>query len=91
MTRRPGPVHSCTVLTTDSNELTSDLHDRMPVILAEEYWDRWLDPELTEPDPLLPLMVPYSSDEMKLNEVSTFVNNARNEGPECLEEERKLF
>ena len=79
------------MLTTDSNELTSELHDRMPVILAEEHWDRWLDPELMEPDPLLPLMVPFSSDEMKMAEVSTFVNNARNEGPECLEEERRLF
>lgn len=89
--KTPGPVHSCTVLTTESNELTSDLHDRMPVILPEEHWGLWLDPELTEADPLLPLMVPYASDEMKLNEVNTFVNNARNEGPECLEVERRLF
>ncbi|MEM7311989.1 MAG: SOS response-associated peptidase family protein, partial [Planctomycetota bacterium] len=87
----PDPIYTCTVLTTDSNELTSDLHDRMPVILTEEHWDFWLDQDLQESEPLSSLMVPFDSDEMKLEAVSTFVNNARNEGPECIEIQRELF
>jgi len=87
----PGAIESCTILTCDSNELTSELHDRMPVILPESKWDIWLDPELIDADPLMPLMQPYDSDEMQMSEVNTYVNNARNEGPECLEVERKLF
>ena len=40
-----GPIESCTVITTDSNELLHDIHDRMPVILPEDAYDRWLDPK----------------------------------------------
>jgi putative SOS response-associated peptidase YedK len=35
-------IKSCTVITTESNELIEPLHDRMPVILAEEEWPAWL-------------------------------------------------
>ena len=31
-----GPIESCTVMTTTSNDLTSNIHDRMPVILGED-------------------------------------------------------
>ena len=85
------PIQSCTILTTDSNELTTPLHDRMPVILREEHWELWLDAEMQESDPLMQLMQPFPSDEMTMSEVGTFVNNARNEGPECLQAERRLF
>ena len=38
------PVESCTIITTDANEMTEDLHDRMPVILPKDTYDLWLDP-----------------------------------------------
>jgi hypothetical protein len=33
---------ACTILTTDANELASDIHDRMRVILDENDFDDWL-------------------------------------------------
>jgi putative SOS response-associated peptidase YedK len=36
------------VITTNPNELVSEIHDRMPVILRPEDYDRWLS---AEPDP----------------------------------------
>ena len=36
------PVESCTIITTNANEMTQELHDRMPVIL--DAYDLWLDP-----------------------------------------------
>ena len=39
-------IESCTILTTDANDLTRPIHDRMPVILKPEDYDLWLDPEV---------------------------------------------
>ena len=86
-----GPIESCTIITTASNDLTADIHDRMPVILPAEQHDLWLDPELEEKEPLLPLLKPYPSDEMKVAVVSTHVNNARHDDPACIEVQRELF
>jgi len=38
-------IQSCTILTTDSNGVMGELHNRMPVILAEKDWARWLGEE----------------------------------------------
>jgi putative SOS response-associated peptidase YedK len=70
-------LESCTILTTGPNELASQLHDRMPVILDPEDYDAWLAGEQ------IPL-VPFPADRMSARPVSTFVNNARNEGRECI-------
>jgi putative SOS response-associated peptidase YedK len=37
-----GVIKTCTIITTESNTLIAPLHDRMPVILAEEDWPAWL-------------------------------------------------
>ena len=37
-------IRTCTIITTDSNDLVRPIHDRMPVILPEDAEDRWLDP-----------------------------------------------
>ncbi len=39
------PLRTCTIITTEPNALLASVHDRMPVILSEESWDRWLAPE----------------------------------------------
>jgi putative SOS response-associated peptidase YedK len=85
------PIETCTIITTETNELTRDLHDRMPVILRPEDYDLWLDPALQESAPLLPLLVPFAADEMKLQAVSTHVNSVRNDDASCVAPERGLF
>lgn len=78
------PILSCTVLTTQSNQCTADLHDRMPVILEPEDENSWLDKDLAESDRLEQLFQPFPSEHISIRPVSTFVNNARHEGEGCL-------
>ena len=78
-------IDSCTIITTEPNELMADIHDRMPVILSPEYYDLWLDPEFEGKEKLRTLLRPYPADEMTAYAVSTVVNNPRNENPACVE------
>ena len=43
-------IESCTIITTDANELMKPIHDRMPVILASANYARWLDLKTTRKD-----------------------------------------
>lgn len=78
-------IDSCTIITTDANDTLRPLHDRMPVILHEEDYDRWLDPKIDDPIQLGELLKPYASEELTAFPISTLVNNARNELPQCIE------
>ncbi|HUT13177.1 MAG TPA: SOS response-associated peptidase [Thermoguttaceae bacterium] len=84
-------VESCTLLTTGPNELIRSIHDRMPVILARGDYQLWLDPEIREPEPLVPLWKPYPSEEMAAVPVGPMVNDPANEDPKCIEPQRDLF
>lgn len=77
-------VSTCTVITTEANEIVRPIHDRMPVILPKEMQDKWLDPE-TDEATLLELLKPYPSDEMETRYVSSLVNSVKVDSPECLE------
>ena len=78
-----GELLSCTILTTAPNKLMATLHDRMPVILSPNDYDRWLDPSVTDPDEVQKLLNPYAG-EMHAHPVSRAVNNVRNDGPELV-------
>lgn len=75
-------IDSCAIVTTTANELMQTIHDRMPVIVHPGDFDQWLG---GEPDGAAELLRPFASDEMAAYPVSTIVNNARNEVPECVE------
>lgn len=86
---RPGevpPLLSCTILTTDAVGALREVHDRMPLILPAERWDRWLDPDADAPGDLLAAGV---SEEIaagiEIRNVSDRVNSVRNDGPELIE------
>ena len=78
------PRRTFTILTTTPNEPIARLHDRMPVVLAPEAWDLWLDPELTDVGELHGLLRPAPADPFELVQVRPLVNNVRNNGPELL-------
>jgi putative SOS response-associated peptidase YedK len=75
-------VRTFAVVTCPANELMSQLHDRMPVILPREAYDRWL--SSIEPDPR-DLMLPYPSEPMTMWPISTRVNKPDNDDPAILE------
>jgi putative SOS response-associated peptidase YedK len=77
------PLLSCTLLTTAPNELVAELHDRMPVILDGADHPLWLDPEVREADRVKPLLRALPASELCAFEVSTLVNSAAFDGPEC--------
>jgi putative SOS response-associated peptidase YedK len=78
-------VQSCTIITTDANQLTRDIHDRMPVILPAKSYQVWLDPAVLSIEKLASLLVPFSSDEMEAYPVSDLVNSPAHEDPRCVE------
>jgi putative SOS response-associated peptidase YedK len=77
-------VETCTILTTEANEIMRPLHDRMPVILDSAAESTWLDPR-SSTEALQSLFVPFTSERMEAYAVSSWVSNAHNQGPRCLE------
>jgi len=75
---------SATIVTLEPNELFAPIHNRMAMILPASDYDAWLSPD-TDPDQALQLVHEWDPSEFEAYEVSTYVNNARNEGPTCLE------
>jgi putative SOS response-associated peptidase YedK len=77
-------IKSCTILTTQANELLQMVHDRMPVILQQESYDLWLDPQVHDVELLQPLLYPYPSEAMTSYPVTTLVNSPKNNSAECI-------
>jgi len=80
-----GPVHSCTIITTDANERMREIHDRMPVILAPEDHAAWLDPGNQATEKLKALLKPSPARMMAAHSVSTRVNTPKNDEPALIE------
>ncbi len=83
--RNAEEVRSCTIITTEANELVGDIHNRMPVILAPEDYSLWLDPDFKEREALTSLLRPYPNDAMEAYPVSRRVNSPSNNVPDCIE------
>ena len=60
------------------------VHNRMPVILKKEDEETWLNPDIVEPERLLPLLKPYPSEKMEEWSVSEEARNPRNDYPELI-------
>jgi putative SOS response-associated peptidase YedK len=78
-------VLSCTIITTQPNDLMSSIHNRMPVILSEDDYPIWLDPGNEDTTQLQGLLKPYPSEEMIAYPVSTLVNNPANDLAACIQ------
>lgn len=78
-------VASCTIITTEANDVLKAIHDRMPVVLAKRNYGEWLDPQNEQIEKLETLLVPYSGKDMEAYEVSRLVNKPDNNVPEVIE------
>jgi putative SOS response-associated peptidase YedK len=78
------PLRSCTIVTTEANELLAPVHDRMPVVLSPGDWDRWLDPDRHDVEELRALLVPADPRQFELYQVSTRVNKVTEDGPDLV-------
>jgi putative SOS response-associated peptidase YedK len=79
-------INSCTILTTQANDVLRPVHDRMPVILHPEDYELWLDSDVRKLDPVKELLIPYPASEMMSYPVGTSINSPRNQGAELMEQ-----
>lgn len=79
------PIETCTILTCAANSDLAGIHHRMPVILPREAFGPWLGETCEKQPDIAKLLVPCPVDRVAFHPVSTLVNNAKNDVPECLD------
>ncbi len=78
-------ITTSTIVTTDANQLVRPLHDRMPVILHEEDFGRWLDPTEHRADNLKSVLVPYPATDLESYKVTAKMNSYKYNQPDSIE------
>ena len=73
-------IESCTILTTEANEVLAHVHDRMPVILHPDTYELWLNEDGRSAESLKELLRPFPESEMIGYPVSAQVNNPQAQG-----------
>lgn len=79
---REGQMQCC-LITTDANDVMKPVHDRMPVLIPQQAMQDWLCSE--DIHVIDALMQPAANDSITAVEVSSYVNNAHNDGVKCIE------
>lgn len=77
---------SCSIITTQTVDELGQIHDRMPLQVAPQNWEAWLDPELTDPRSARELAQLPTPGELQVRPVSTRVNKVGNDGAELTQE-----
>ncbi len=78
-------LRTCSILTTAARGVVAPIHNRMPVTLVPEAWDRWLDRELTDPEEAYGALRSIDPDLLMEHTVSKQVNSVRNNGSKLRE------
>lgn len=78
------PVDSCTILTTAANAVMASIHDRMPLVLEPAAFEAWLGEVPASADDLRALCRPAPDARLVAEPVSTAINSARHDGPDCI-------
>lgn len=76
-------IDSCTLITTAANSAMSGIHDRMPMPLVGQAAQLWLDPGC-KTEEAFDLLTAVDDSFFKAQAVSSYVNNVRNQGPQCV-------
>jgi putative SOS response-associated peptidase YedK len=80
---RGDELHSFTIITTRANPLVRSIHDRMPIVLAPADYAAWLDPSV-DADTARALLGHPEGDDWVSEAVSTWVNKADHDDPQCI-------
>jgi putative SOS response-associated peptidase YedK len=76
-------LHSFTIVTTRASDLVRPIHDRMPIVLAPDDHAPWLDPAVDADAARALLDHPTGADWIS-EPVSTWVNKADHDDPQCI-------
>jgi putative SOS response-associated peptidase YedK len=60
------PIHTCTIITTEPNDLVQPIHNRMPVIIPREQESFWIDTTVQDYMSLKTVLRPYATSEMEM-------------------------
>jgi putative SOS response-associated peptidase YedK len=77
-------IQSCTIITCAANDVMAELHNRMPVIVGEADWPKWLGEAPASNDELLTLLRPCPDEWLKEWPVDKAIGNVRNKGAELV-------
>ena len=77
-----GEIDTAAIVTCAANAVLAPIHARMPVIIAPEAFDRWLDPDEKNFKEACALLTPAPDDFMEAYEVSARVNKAAHDDQE---------
>jgi len=78
-------IESCTVLVRAANAQVRPVHERMPVVLAPQSYDLWLDIRSQKPQPLETLLAVQQAPDLEIYPVSRALNNPKSDSPALLE------
>jgi putative SOS response-associated peptidase YedK len=81
---RDSYLQTCVIMTTAAGPDMEGIHDRMPVIVEAADRDRWLDPDVQDPEAVTGLLVPAGAGVLVRHPVRTEVNSVRNDGPQII-------
>ena len=83
--KEDSPYRSCTILTREASESVMPIHNRMPVILEQEAYEPWLNPDNEDVDGLRDILHNQIHTELKAIPVSKQVNSVKNNSPENIQ------
>ena len=78
-------METAAIVTTRANGTLASLHDRMPVIVAPDAFELWLDSANVDATTAAALIAPAPDDLLALHPVSSAVNRTVNDGPQLIE------
>jgi putative SOS response-associated peptidase YedK len=78
-------IYSFTIITTEPTVNLQSIHNRMPVILEPAAEEVWLNPDVTDPQELSPLLHPYAVKVLDFYPVSKAVNRPDNDSRELIQ------
>jgi putative SOS response-associated peptidase YedK len=78
-------VETACIITTTANRTLRALHDRMPVVIAPQAFDLWLDCARVDAETAAALLAPAPEDTFAAYEVSLAVNRTANDSPALIE------
>lgn len=77
-------VESFAIVTTQPSPQAAAIHDRMPLIISREHYDRWLDPSQEGGPTLLQAELESSARRLVIFPTNPLGNNTRSDGPEVV-------
>ena len=79
-----GKLSTCTIITTEADELMTPIHHRMPVILDESSWSDWLEPGVKQADDLRSILSHTQNAALHHHEVNPLVNSPANDSEDLI-------